>query len=144
MPSRRAGLAVLALACASACARPSAEPGDVVHQDVELVSDTDLTPGHVRPGENFGTLLASQQIGRDQLEAMLASLEGVFDPRRMHEGQAWRLLRTGDGLVRQFEYEIDGRSVLRITPNADTAGEVGDEAAAYHARGTRLSTRRHI
>jgi len=26
-----AGLAVLALACASACARPSAEPGDVVH-----------------------------------------------------------------------------------------------------------------
>jgi len=144
MPSRRAGLAVLALACASACARPSAEPGDVVHQDVELVSDTDLTPGHVRPGENFGTLLASQQIGRDQLEAMLASLEGVFDPRRMHEGQAWRLLRTGDGLVRQFEYEIDGRSVLRITPNADTAGEFVAEVVPYNVRVTRVEVSGNI
>ena len=139
MPSRRAVLAVIgALACASACAPHSAEPGDVVRPDVELVSDTDLTPGHVRPGENFGTLLASQQIGSDQLEAMLAALEGVFDPRRMHEGQAWRLLRTGNGQVRLFEYEIDGRSVLRITPNADTAGEFVAEVVPYNVRVTRV------
>jgi murein DD-endopeptidase MepM/ murein hydrolase activator NlpD len=139
MPSRRAALAVIgALACASACARPAAEPGDVVRSDVEIASDTDLTPGHVRPGENFGTLLANQQIGSDQLEAMLASLEGVFDPRRMHEGQAWRLQQTGNGQVRLFEYEIDGRSVLRITPNADTAGEFVAEVVPYDVRVTRV------
>jgi hypothetical protein len=87
-------------------------------------------------GENFGALLASQQVGGDQLEAMLASLEDVFDPRRMHEGQAWRLLRTGTGQVRLFEYEIDGRSVLRITPNADSAGEFVAEVVPYNVRVT--------
>ena len=145
MPSRRAALAVIgALGCASACARPAAEPADVVRQDVELASDTDLTPGHVRPGENFGTLLTRQQIGSDQLEAMLASLEGVFDPRRMHEGQAWRLLRTGNGQVRLFEYEIDGRSVLRITPNTDTAGEFVAEVVPYNVRVTRVEVTGNI
>ena len=139
MPSRRAALAVMGvLTCAAACARSSAEPGDVVRPDVELASDTDLTPGHVRPGENFGALLASQQVGGDQLEAMLASLEDVFDPRRMHEGQAWRLLRTGTGQVRLFEYEIDGRSVLRITPNADSAGEFIAEVVPYNVRVSRV------
>jgi hypothetical protein len=145
MPSRRAALAVIgALGCASACARPAAEPADVVRQDVELASDTDLTPGHVRPGENFGTLLTRQQIGSDQLEAMLASLEGVFDPRRMHEGQAWRLLRTGNGQVRLFEYEIDGRSVLRITPNTDTAGEFVAEVVPYNVRVIRVEVTGNI
>src|SRR5206468_3871853 len=90
-----------------------------------------------RPGENFGALLAGQQIG-DQLEAMLASLEGVFDPRRMHQGQAWRLERSSGGAVRLFEYEIDGRSVLRITPNTDTTGEFVAEVVPYDVRVTRV------
>lgn len=132
MLSRRAALAVISvLACACGCAQPSSEPGRVVRPDVELASDTDLTPGHVHSGENFGSLLASQQIGSDQLEAMLASLEGVFDPRRLHEGQAWRLLRTAAGQVRLFEYEIDGRSVLRITPSEEIAGEFVAEVVPY-------------
>ena len=75
---------------------------------------------------------------------MLASLEGVFDPRRMHEGQAWRLLRTGNGLVRLFEYQIDGRSVLRITPNADTAGEFVAEVVPYNVRVTRVEVSGNI
>jgi murein DD-endopeptidase MepM/ murein hydrolase activator NlpD len=145
MPSRRAALAVIGvLACASACARSSAEPADVVGRDLELAADTDLTPGHVRPGENFGALLGSQQVGSEQLEAMLSSLEGVFDARRVREGQAWRLLRTGNGAVRLFEYEIDGRSVLRITPNADAAGEFVAEVVPYDVRVTRVEVSGNI
>jgi len=127
------------LVCPSiACLRPSVEPRGLVRPDIELASDSDLTPGHVRPGENFGALLAGQQIGSDQLEAMLASLEGVFDPRRMHQGQAWRLERSSEGAVRLFEYEIDGRSVLRITPNTDTTGEFVAEVVPYDVRVTRV------
>ena len=146
MPSRRAALAVIgALACASACARPvrrarrRGAPGRRARLGHAI-----STPGHVRPGENFGSLLANQQIGSDQLEAMLASLEGVFDPRRMHEGQAWRLLRTGNGQVRLFEYEIDGRSVLGITPNTDTAGEFVAEVVPYNVRVTRVEVSGNI
>jgi murein DD-endopeptidase MepM/ murein hydrolase activator NlpD len=139
MSPRRAAFAVVgSLLCASACTRTVAEPGALVRPDIELAADSDLTPGHVRPGENFGGLLASQQIGSDQLEAMLASLEGVFDPRRMREGQAWRLEQTHAGQVRLFEYEIDGRSVLRITPNEHLAGEFIAEVVPYDVHVTRV------
>ena len=104
MPPGRAALAVIgALMCASACAQTSAEPRAVAGPDVELASDSEMTPGRVRTGESFGTLLARQQVASDELEAMVASIDRIYDPRRMREGQAWRLQRTSDGRVRLFE-----------------------------------------
>ena len=130
------GLAAVTAGCNGV---DSAAPAAGNHPDIALASDSTLTPGHVRPGENLGGLLGSLDLGGDQIEAMLASLEGVFDPRRVHQGNAWRIERLDTGQVRLFEYEIDGRSVLRLTPREDMKGEFVAEVVPYHVQVTRVA-----
>lgn len=144
-PSRRV-LAAIAAACMvlPACARTEAEPQHHARPDVPLVADSELTPGHVAHGENFGSLLQRQGIDDEQREAILESLEGVFDPRRMHEGQAWRVNRATTGEVRFLEYEIDGRSVLRVTPTAERSGEFVAEVVPYDVHVARVTVRGDI
>src|SRR3954469_10928653 len=144
-PSRRV-LAVIAAVCMvlPACARPEAEPQHHARPDIPLVADSELTPGHVAHGENFGSLLQRQGIDDEQREAILESLEGVFDPRRMHEGQAWRVNRATTGEVRFVEYEIDGRSVLRVTPAAERPGEFVAEVVPYNVHVARVTVRGDI
>ena len=45
----------------------------------------------------------------------------------MHEGQAWRVDCAASGQVKLLEYEIDGRSVLRVTPTVERPGEFAAE-----------------
>ncbi len=135
------GLAVAAAGCTPA---DPVAPGATSRPDVALAADAILTPGHVRPGQNLGGLLGSLDLGSDQVEAILASLEGVFDPRRVHEGNAWRIDRLDSGQVRLFEYEIDGRSVLRITPRTDVPGEFIAEVVPYDVRVTRVAVNARI
>ena len=132
---------VLTSACIAmpACTQSEAEAPRHIHPDILLPADSELTPGHVGRGQSFGALLEANGITGSQLEAMLASLEGIFDPRRMREGQAWRIDRATAGDVRLLEYEIDGRSVLRITPTADPAGEFIAEVVPYDVRVTRVT-----
>jgi murein DD-endopeptidase MepM/ murein hydrolase activator NlpD len=146
MGPRRRALAVIVAACVAlpACARSEAEPEHHPHPDISLAADSDLTPGHISRGENFGSLLQRQGIDDEQREGILASLEGVFDPRRMHEGQAWRLDRAATGEVRLLEYEIDGRSVLRVTPIGERPGEFTAEVVPYDVRVTRVTVRGEI
>jgi murein DD-endopeptidase MepM/ murein hydrolase activator NlpD len=146
MRPRRRALAAIAVVCAvlPACAQSESTPEHRAHPDVVLEPDSDVTPGHVAHGENFGSLLQHQGIDDDQREAILASLEGVFDPRRMHEGQAWRVDRATSGEVRLLEYEIDGRSVLRVTPTIEHPGEFAAEVVPYDVRVTRVTVRGEI
>jgi murein DD-endopeptidase MepM/ murein hydrolase activator NlpD len=51
----------------------------------------------------------------------------VFDPRRLHAGNAYRLVRTTDGLLRDFQYEIDTDRYLRL------AATPGEEATTLRA-----------
>jgi murein DD-endopeptidase MepM/ murein hydrolase activator NlpD len=67
---------------------------------------------------------------------MLASLEGVFDARRVRDGQSWRLERTDTGRTRAFEYEIDGRSLLKITPVVNNSSEFAAEVIPYDIKTT--------
>ena len=146
MGPRRRALSVVAAVCvvAPACARSEADPKPHARPDIQLVADSELTPGHVARGENFGSLLHNQGIDDEQREAILASLEGVFDPRRMHEGQAWRVDRAARGQVKLLEYEIDGRSVLRVTPTVERPGEFAAEVVPYDVHVTRATVRGEI
>ena len=146
MGPRRRALCVVAAVCVvvPACARSEAEPQPHARPDIQLAADSELTPGHVARGENFGSLLHNQGIDDEQREAILASLEGVFDPRRMHEGQAWRVDRAASGHVKLFEYEIDGRSVLRVTPTVERPGEFAAEVVPYDVHVTRATVRGEI
>jgi murein DD-endopeptidase MepM/ murein hydrolase activator NlpD len=47
----------------------------------------------------------------------------VFDPRRVRANQPYRLEKAPDGLVRSFEYEIDGDRFLRVTRGPENSLE---------------------
>jgi murein DD-endopeptidase MepM/ murein hydrolase activator NlpD len=126
------------MAMLAACAQSEAQPQHRRGPDIALSADSLLTPGHVRRGETLGSLLETNGVNGPQLEAMLSSFEGVFDARRMREGQAWRMDRADTGAVRLFEYEIDGRSVLRVTPREGVPGEFTAEVVPYDVHVTRV------
>ena len=84
--------------------------------DIELASDSELIPGHVPHGATMGSLLTRQGVVSADVEGMLASIEGIFDARRVRTGQAYRVERSDQGRVWLFEYEIDPLSFLRLLP----------------------------
>ncbi len=111
------GLVVLALLGAS-CGRAfdsTSRPNDA-QPDIDLAADSELRAGRVPGGATIGSLLTRQGLVPDDVEGMLASIEGIFDARRVRAGQAYRIDRTHDGRVRLFEYEIDPLSFLRLLP----------------------------
>lgn len=112
------------------------DPPVAARPSIDLPSDTEIVPGLIERGENFGSLLRSQGVATDEVEGMLASLEGVFDARRVRNGQSWRLERTDTGHARAFEYEIDGRSLLRIAPAGHDSSEFAAEVIPYDVKTT--------
>jgi len=84
--------------------------------DIELASDTELIAGHVPPGATMGSLLSRHGLVPADVEGMLASIEGIFDARRVRTGQAYRVERSDQGRAWLFEYEIDPLSFLRLLP----------------------------
>jgi murein DD-endopeptidase MepM/ murein hydrolase activator NlpD len=63
-------------------------------------------------------MLRGHGIAADAATAMIDAVSRVFDPRRLRSFQPFSLVRTFDGALRHFEYEIDAASFLRIVPDA--------------------------
>ena len=112
----------------------AAEPATPVppgRPDIELVADSTLIPGEVPPGATLGTLLSRHDLVPDDVEGMLASIEGIFDARRVRTGQPYRVERADDGRARLFEYEIDPFSFLRLLPLKSSDHEFTAEVVPY-------------
>jgi murein DD-endopeptidase MepM/ murein hydrolase activator NlpD len=133
--STRVSWTFVVLMLCAACRQMANDP-PAARPSIDLPSDTEIVPGLIERGENFGSLLRSQGVATDEVEGMLASLEGVFDARRVRNGQSWRLERTDTGHARAFEYEIDGRSLLRIAPAGHDSSEFAAEVIPYDVKTT--------
>lgn len=144
VPSRFVAWTVALFAVCSACRQTAQAPPTFARPSIDLPPDSQIVPGSIRSGENLGALLRSQGVPSEDVEAMLASLEGVFDARRVREGQSWRLERTNSGLTRGFEYEIDGRSLLRIAPADGGSAEFAAEVIPYDVRTTITQVSGHL
>ena len=99
--------------------------------DIELASDSELIAGHVPPGVTLGSLLTRHRLAAADVEGMLASIEGIFDARRVRTGQAYRVERSDQGRAWLFEYEIDPLSVLRLLPAPASANDFTAEVIPY-------------
>ena len=99
---------------AAGCQRPAEEPRLGRSTDIPLVPDTVSAAGEVPRNATLETLLRDNQVQPDLVPAIVLLTGRVFDVRRLRAGQPYRLVRTAGGLVRQFEYEIDGDRYLRI------------------------------
>ena len=103
-------LAVLAASCARAVPPPKTER----RPDIELRPETVTIEARVPRYATLDRLLREQQLSAPFVEAAIAAARPVFDLRQLRSDRPYRLVRTFDGALREFEYEIDANRFLRI------------------------------
>ena len=82
--------------------------------DIALASDTESSQGRVPKNATLDSLLRQLRVRADLIPAIVARSAPVFDPRKLKADQPYRLIRTLDGALRSFEYEVDIARFLRI------------------------------
>jgi len=102
------------------CARPGEEPARrrPLALDVYLPRDTETIQADVPRHATLDSLLRASRLREELVAAAVASARSVFDPRQIRAGRPYRLVLSLDGLLREFEYQIDADKFLRIV-NAD-------------------------
>src|SRR5258706_13367717 len=115
----------------AACAHP--EPARrAARPDVYLPHETETIESTVPPHATLDSLLRAQRLQDDFVTRAVAAARGVFDPRRLRADQPYRLVRSIDGLLREFEYQIDADRFLRIVnPDRATPGVLDAQVLAY-------------
>jgi hypothetical protein len=113
-------LAVLSCSLA-ACAKrepsnvePRSALGQAAH-DIVLTSETVVVSARVAVGATLASILRAENVAAGDAAQLIARAASVFDLRKVHANQPYRLERTLGGLFRKFEYEIDADRYLRIS-----------------------------
>jgi murein DD-endopeptidase MepM/ murein hydrolase activator NlpD len=123
MTRSRGWLIALLLALLPAACRqdtPSAPPRSAsTASDISLVPDTQLIRSAVPSRTNLDALLRTNGLAPPEVERVIAAVRSAFDPRRLRAAQPFELLRTIDGFVRNFEYEIDDDQFLRVSRDTE-------------------------
>jgi murein DD-endopeptidase MepM/ murein hydrolase activator NlpD len=103
----------------AACAQP--EPARTPPRpDVYLPRETETFEALVPRHATLDSLLRAHQLQEQLVTEAVASARAVFDPRQLRADRPYRLVRSLDGLLREFEYQIDADRFLRIV-NLDRA-----------------------
>lgn len=136
----------LSLPLADACSRaPRSEPRPSKTTDVVLVPETEIIRGRVPRRATLDSLLRDQGTREDLIPGIVSLARGVFDPRRLRADQSYQLVRTLDGAVRSFEYEIDTDRFLRIAAPPDRPPtELAAEVVPYRKERAIVSLRGEI
>ena len=82
--------------------------------DIHLAPDTTMVEGAVPGNTTLSAMLRARGLAAEAVEGVIAAARAVFDPRRLRSQQPYALELTVDGALRQFQYEIDERSLLRV------------------------------
>jgi len=115
LPNARRILLGLGCLVVASCARtaPSAPPS-VRRPDVNLPRETETIQSLVPAHATLDSLLRTNSLNDQLVIEAVTVARSVFDPRHMRAGQPYRLVRSLDGLLREFEYQIDTDRFLRI------------------------------
>jgi murein DD-endopeptidase MepM/ murein hydrolase activator NlpD len=95
--------------------------------DVFLKPDTELIRGIVPRNTTLDTLLRTHGLAAQAVASVIGATREAFDPRRLRASQPFALLRTIEGELRHFEYEIDNDQFLRVArtvPEAELRAEL--------------------
>jgi|RhiMethySRZTD1v2_1073278.scaffolds.fasta_scaffold15942_3 murein DD-endopeptidase MepM/ murein hydrolase activator NlpD len=103
---------LLVAACRQDTAAP---PPRVPHRsDVYLKPETVIVEAKVPRNATLGGLLREQMLAEPFVVAAIEAARAVFNPRQLHSDRSYRLVRSVDGMLREFEYQIDTDRFLRI------------------------------
>jgi murein DD-endopeptidase MepM/ murein hydrolase activator NlpD len=112
---RHAGTSSLVLVvCLAAGCRPAPDPERPLRRDLFLTVDTETIEARVPARATLDGLLRRHALRGDLVGPIVEAARGAFNPRTLKANHPYRLVRTLDGLLRVFEYHIDGDRFLRI------------------------------
>jgi murein DD-endopeptidase MepM/ murein hydrolase activator NlpD len=114
---RRRVVGVLAgVLFAAACRQQTPPPPARVARpsDIDLKAETVTIESRVPRHATLDRLLRDQELTEPLVMAAIAAARGVFNPRQLHSDRPYRLVRSLDGMLREFQYQIDADRFLRI------------------------------
>ena len=102
-------------ACGPAPAPPSpVKAPHAIARDIALAADTTLVSARVAAGATLASILRTHEVVAADAVALVARAAAVFDLRKVRAHQSYVLVKTAEGFLRRFEYEIDGDRLLRV------------------------------
>ena len=110
---RPLGVLLSLVAIAAACAREAPAPRPP-RADVLLRPETETIVARVPRHSSLDRILRDHQLPAELVNAAVESVRAVFNPRELRADRPYRLVRSLDGLLREFVYEIDADRFLRI------------------------------
>jgi murein DD-endopeptidase MepM/ murein hydrolase activator NlpD len=119
----QSGLIMCAAACLAGCAaEPAVRTGN---PDRLLPVEVETITARVPRNATLDSLLRQHELAVDLVDAAVRSAAGVFNPRHLRADRPYRLVRGFDGVLREFEYQIDADNFLRIfNPDHRRPGEL--------------------
>jgi murein DD-endopeptidase MepM/ murein hydrolase activator NlpD len=115
-----ARLILITLFVAAAACADAPPPARGRGADVFLHAETQIIEARVPARATLDSLLRQHQLSADLVRAVVESARTVFNPRELRAERPYRLVRSLDGLLREFEYEIDADRFLRIVNRGRT------------------------
>ena len=110
-------LVLAVLVAAAACGRDEAATTPKVARDIYLGPDGQSIDAVVPRNATLETLLRHHDLPSDTMGSLMQAVASVFNPRSLRANQQYRITRTLDGLVREFQYQIDADRLLRVVAN---------------------------
>lgn len=87
--------------------------------DVLLPSEIQTISARVPRHATLDSLLRAHDLSTDLINAAVTAAHRVFNPRDLRADRPYTIVRSIDGALREFQYEIDADRILRIiNPNA--------------------------
>jgi len=96
---------------------PAEAPRSIAH-DIALAPDTTFVSAKVAAGATLVSILKMHDVVASDVASLVQRAASVFDLRRVRAHQPYMLVKTPEGLLRRFEYEIDGDRLLRVVRHA--------------------------
>jgi murein DD-endopeptidase MepM/ murein hydrolase activator NlpD len=102
----------------SACGR---DPGKFpptasrsVGADVVLRAETEVIQARTPRHATLDSILRGHQLSPELIDAAVQSAAAIFNPRHLRPDRPYKLVRSLDGWLREFVYEIDTDNLLKI------------------------------
>jgi len=105
---------VLGALLLAGCAREAPVPASRTAVDIHLPVDTRIVEAVVPRNATLDGLLRQHDLPVELVNAAVVSVRSVFDPRHLRADHPYRLVTSVDGLLREFEYQIDADRFLRV------------------------------
>ena len=122
------------------CAPPEPARRSSARPDVYLPRETETIQQFVPRNATLDSLLRGSQLREEFVARAVEAVREVFDPKQIRAGRPYRLVRSLDGLLREFEYQIDADRFLHIISPDRSHPEVLDARVVPYEKETAIAS----